>query len=443
MDERGKMGKSLNYTDAVSYILGIPKFTKKNALENTRELLKELGDIQKNFKIIHVAGTNGKGSVCTFISSLLEETGKKTGLFTSPHLEQINERFRVHLQPVSDELFLYAFHKIKQAVARMEQKGFAHPTFFEYLFGMAMVIFAEEKTEYVILETGLGGRLDATNVIEHPAAAVITSVGLDHMEYLGDTLEKIAAEKAGIIKTGVPLIFDAEKAGVNEVIKKKAEEKGIKIYPVGREAYQFHKIENKYIDFSLKVEYDSSIRIILPIPAKYQMQNAAVALKTVCVADKAQEITESVIRAAFLKAQWPGRMESVLPGIYVDGAHNEDGILALIQTVKEMKQKKFLLLFSAVKEKEHEKMIREVCAGIPFEEMVVTQMENDRAVPVLQLETEVKRYTKRPVAAIASLEEAFFYCRRRQKDAVLLCFGSLYLAGAVKEIIRRNQNDRF
>lgn len=443
MDKRREMGEILNYTDAVSYILEIPKFTKKNGLENTRQLLEELGNIQERLKIIHVAGTNGKGSVCTFISALLEEAGKKTGLFTSPHLERMNERFRVHLQPVSDELFLHAFFKVKQAVLQMEKKGFAHPTFFEYLFGMAIVIFAEEKTEYVILETGLGGRLDATNVIVHPLASVITSIGLDHMEYLGDTLEKIAAEKAGIIKTGIPLIFDAGKEEVSEIFRKKAEEKGARVYPVEENTCLFHKIKNKYIDFSLKVEYDSSIRILLPIPAKYQMKNAAVALKTVRVLDEKQEITEQMIKNAFWKVQWPGRMELVLPGVYVDGAHNEDGVLALIQTVKEMEQKKFLLLFSAVREKAYERMLEDICAQMPFEEMVVTQLENSRAVPIGQLEAEVRCHTNKPVTAIASVEEAFSYCRRKKEDAVLLCFGSLYLAGAVKEIIRRNQNDRF
>ena len=189
----------LNYTEAVEYIYNIPKFTTKNKPEHTAEFLNRLGHPERSMKIIHVAGTNGKGSVCAFLSSMLTEAGKRTALFTSPHLVKINERFQINNQMVSDEEFLSAFLKVDEVVKGMQADGLPHPTYFELLFGVAMVLFAELKAEYVVLETGLGGRLDATNTVEHPLATVITSISLDHTEILGDTIEKIAFEKAGII----------------------------------------------------------------------------------------------------------------------------------------------------------------------------------------------------------------------------------------------------
>ena len=198
----------MNYTEAVEYILNVPKFTTKNKPEHTVELLKRLGHPECGMKVIHVAGTNGKGSVCAFLSEMLTLAGKKTALFTSPHLVRINERFQINNVPISDELFLESYQKVQAAIDGMVKDGLPHATYFELLYAVAMVAFQKEKAEYVVLETGLGGRLDATNTIEHPIATVITSISLDHTEILGDTIEKIAGEKAGIIKEGVPVIYD-------------------------------------------------------------------------------------------------------------------------------------------------------------------------------------------------------------------------------------------
>lgn len=177
-------------------------------MENTVELMERLGRPERSMKIIHVAGTNGKGSVCAFLSTMLVKEGKETGLFTSPHLVKINERFQINNEPVSDEDFLAAYRRVQAVVEEMQKDGFAHPTYFELLFALAMVLFKEKRMEYVVLETGLGGRLDATNMVEKPLATVITSISLDHTEILGDTIEKIAFEKAGIIKPHVPVIYD-------------------------------------------------------------------------------------------------------------------------------------------------------------------------------------------------------------------------------------------
>ena len=214
----------MNYKQAVDYIEETPKFTTKNSLDHTKECLRRLGSPQERFRVIHVAGTNGKGSTCAFLASVLKEAGISCGLFTSPHLVEITERFQIQEEPVSREKFLEAFHKVKEMVDALVAEGIHHPTYFEMLFLMGMVIFADAGVDYVMLETGLGGRMDATTSIENPLACVITSVSLDHMQYLGNTVEEIAGEKAGIIVPGVPVIYDGNDPRTAQVIREKAKE---------------------------------------------------------------------------------------------------------------------------------------------------------------------------------------------------------------------------
>ena len=203
----------MTYQEAVAYIDETPKFTKKNSLEHTRAFLKRLGDPQENMKILHVAGTNGKGSVCSFLASMLKAAGKRTGLFTSPHLVKINERFVVDEEEIGDEEFLEAFHTVMDCVREMREEGYPHPTYFELLFLIGMKIFEKAGVEYLVLETGLGGRLDATNSIAHPLVTVITSISLDHTEILGDTIPKIAAEKGRRTRPDIKLGICGEHGG--------------------------------------------------------------------------------------------------------------------------------------------------------------------------------------------------------------------------------------
>ena len=216
----------VTYQEAETYISELPKFTKKNTLEHTQKFLSFLGNPQNGKKVIHVAGTNGKGSVCVYLDAMLRAQRKHTGLFTSPHLIRMNERIRMDGEPVSDETFTRLFLRTQQSVRRMEAEGLPHPSFFEFLFGMAMAGFEEAGVEYVILETGLGGRLDATNSISGPLTCILTSIGLDHTEILGNTLEEIAAEKAGILKPHVPVIFADTQQESSRVIEERAGELG-------------------------------------------------------------------------------------------------------------------------------------------------------------------------------------------------------------------------
>lgn len=222
----------------------------KHPPEHTRELLSRLGNPQEGIKIIHVAGTNGKGSVCAYLNAMLLAGGKKTGLFTSPHLVRINERFQINGEDVSDEQFLDAFLKVEKAAKEYEAEGEGHPSYFETLFLMGMLIFKEAGVEYLVMETGLGGRLDATNVVEKPLACIITSISRDHTEYLGDTLEAIAGEKAGIIKAGVPVIYDASQPGPASVIAAKAKEMGSPAWPMEPSFYEMKTQSREGITFT-------------------------------------------------------------------------------------------------------------------------------------------------------------------------------------------------
>ena len=218
------MAHPRDYQEAVDYIEALPRFTRKHSLAHTREFLKRLGEPGLDQTIVHVAGTNGKGSVCACLQAVLEAEEKRCGFFTSPHLIRINERIQIDRSPIDDDRFYQVFRRTLEAAESMEEEGLEHPSYFEFLFGMGMTAFAQAKTEYIILETGLGGRLDATNAPEHPALTVITSISLDHTDILGETIEEIAAEKAGIIKPGVPVIFDGGNHQAAEVIREKARE---------------------------------------------------------------------------------------------------------------------------------------------------------------------------------------------------------------------------
>ena len=234
----------VTYQEAETYISELPKFTKKNTLEHTQKFLSFLGNPQNGKKVIHVAGTNGKGSVCVYLDAMLRAQRKHTGLFTSPHLIRMNERIRMDGEPVSDETFTRLFLRTQQSVRRMEAEGLPHPSFFEFLFGMAMAGFEEAGVEYVILETGLGGRLDATNSISGPLTCILTSIGLDHTEILGNTLEEIAAEKAGILKPHVPVIFADTQQESSRVIEERAGELGCPCKKIGKSAYEILKIQD-------------------------------------------------------------------------------------------------------------------------------------------------------------------------------------------------------
>lgn len=426
----------MTYEQAVEYISNIPRFTSKNKPEHTRAFLKYLGQPQKDLKVVHVAGTNGKGSVCAYLEACLRAQGKSVGLFTSPHLVKMNERIVVNGREVSDEEFSELFNETLLKVRRMEADGLPHPTFFEFLFGMAVLSFFKNSVEYAVLETGLGGRLDATNTIEHPLVTVITSIGFDHMEILGDTLEKIAAEKAGIIKPKVPVFYAEGQEESNRVIEEKAKKLGAPCNKIGKSAYEILGIEDKHIAFSCTNAYYGDTTWSLSNIGVYQPGNAVLALEVMRELF-GEAAAPGKWRTALSQVVWPGRMEEVLPEVYVDGAHNVSAVEAFVQSTAG-RQNRNIILFSAVQDKEYEEMIRCLCQNMETDFYMITLIDDKRAAGASELWRIFKKYTDKPVMIRESLEEALSYVLEHRQGRTVYCLGSLYLAGMIKAFVRRS-----
>lgn len=427
----------MTYQEAAAYILSIPKFTKKNRPEHTKAFLKYLGNPEKKLKVIHVAGTNGKGSVCAYLDAMLRAQGKRVGMFTSPHLVKINERIVIDGKMVSDAIFLETFETVQESVRRMEEAGLPHPTFFEFLFGMAVTVFAKKEVEYAILETGLGGRLDATNSVEHPICSVITSIGYDHTELLGDTLEKIAGEKAGILKAGTPVFYAEGEKESNQIIERTAEKLGILCKKIGKNAFKILGIEEKHIAFSCANAYYGDITWRLHNTGIYQPENACLALEVMrLLFGKSGDLT--AWRDALEQVVWQGRMEEVLPEIYIDGAHNLSAIQRFAESVsakeKDMHGGK-IVLFSAVQDKDYEQMIKCLCEQVDADWYLVTQIMDKRAEDIEKLTAIFRKYTQKPVIQKEKLSDAWQYLLENQKEKRVYCLGSLYLVGMIKELI--------
>lgn len=432
----------MTYQEAVDYIEETPKFTKKNTLENTKAILRCLGNPQEKMKILHVAGTNGKGSVCSFLASILKAAGKHTGLFISPHLVEINERFVVDEEQVGDDEFLEAFHIVMDCIGQIQKEGYAHPTYFEILFLIGMVLFEKAGVEYLVMETGLGGRLDATNSVAHPVVTVITSISLDHTEYLGDTIRQIAGEKAGILKEGVPVVYDAADPIVDEVVRERAKSLHAPLFAVRPEMYKISRMTNKRIDFSLDSGYYDYIELSISSVAEYQVRNAAEAVTAIMALNDRETFTEDTIRRGIEAMRWQGRMETVLPGVVIDGAHNKAGVKEFVKTARRLeKEYSVTLLFAAVGDKDYHSMIQTISQELCLERVIVTEVGGYRSVDAQVPARLFREYGIESVEAFPDVEEAFARALEEKGDGILFCVGSLYLVGSIKRILRRMTHD--
>lgn len=442
-----------SYAEAEQFLNDVPKFTAKNPMEETRRFYSYLQDCEhgkysedKLGSVIHVAGTNGKGSVCSFLQSVCMESGYRTGMFISPHLVTTRERFCIDGSMISENLFVEAFNWLTAKLGEYHQSRPDYsPTYFERLFFMGIYVFAQAKVEITILETGLGGRLDTTNVIQKPAITVITEIGFDHMAYLGDTLEKIAGEKAGIIKYGVPVVFSDRKSETSKVICRKASECGCKCHAVSKNDYKIIEIKKKCIDFSVVSRYYDYGGFTANTTATYQAENAAVAiraceiLKKDCGFDK---IAVKSIKEGIKTMRWAGRMEEIMPGVFVDGAHNEDGIEAFVQSLEKAPQltkisgdNRCVLIFSVVKDKQYDKMIEMLCGLSMVTDFVITHIPGERGADLAELHDIFEKYAGKTVHAVHTfecIEDAVSFGMSVKGDSgAVYIVGSLYLAGMI------------
>ena len=320
------MSKTYTYKESTEYISDVPRFTKKTDPKNNRILLAKLGNPQNCCKAVHVAGTNGKGSVSKMIALMLEEAGFRTGLFISPHLIRMNERMSINGVDISDDDFASCFSEVMNAVSELLEKEpeFQHPAYFEFIFAMAAVYFSKQSVDYVVYETGLGGRLDATNIVI-PEVSVITSIGMDHMQYLGNTITEIAGEKAGIIKPEVPVVYNTGRDEADRVIENRARSKASE--------YISARLEREEGGNKSRIRklVEESFGTTQPL---YQYENASTAIEAyLIISGKKLEECEEVIRRALASFTMPGRMQFLEENIVIDGAHNEDAIEKCIASV--------------------------------------------------------------------------------------------------------------
>lgn len=424
------------YEEAVDFILNIPKFTTKNELGTTREFLTRIGDVTSTIPSIHVAGTNGKGSVSAFLRAGLNGAGYSVGMFTSPHLVDMRERFCIDGKMISKQEFLHVANFVYDEVMAMrETSGHReyHPTFFEYLFFMAVVWFKSKRPDFIVFETGLGGRLDATNTIASPAVCIITEIGLDHMEYLGDTVELIAGEKAGIIKPSVPVVYADRGESVSKVIKDRAEKLLSPSYGVTYQNIKILERTPERIDFSMLSRYDVSVEFSLNTRALYQVENAALAyegilfIKDFCDVN----IDLNLVRRGFGDMQWPGRMERIKDNLIVDGAHNEDGIRAFIESVSHDGFATRSLVYSAVSDKQIEKVCGIISDSHCFDKIYICHLESQRAADLGRIEASFGNVS---VIRAVSVKEALNLMLTDDSEVKYVA-GSLYLVGEVKALL--------
>ncbi|MFA5354704.1 MAG: folylpolyglutamate synthase/dihydrofolate synthase family protein [Thermodesulfovibrionales bacterium] len=348
----------MNYSEAIQYLYGLQKHGIKLGLDKVRQILSLLGNPHKAFLTVHVAGTNGKGSVSSMVSSILMAHGHRTGLFTSPHLLSFTERIRVNGEQITEAEVVELTGEINSAMS-LQPATLNSITFFEFVMAMASVYFQRQAADWAVMEVGMGGRLDATNVIS-PRVSVITRVGIDHKEFLGSSLREIAGEKAGIIKQGIPVITSAQEREVAEVIAERCREAAAPLFIYGRDFHGtlvssgLQGITIHYRDERLTLE-DLSI----PLAGEHQLINASVAIKTAIEA-LADTADPALIREGLLKSSWPGRLDLVRrnPDIMIDGAHNPEAAEALAQFIKRnLGDRKVILVMGVMSDKDVEGII--------------------------------------------------------------------------------------
>ena len=422
----------MEYSEIKAFLNDTPQYGETTGVERAGKLLELLGNPDKNLKIIHIAGTNGKGSVCSYIDDILKKSGYKTGLFTSPHLVTIRERIQVDGELISREDFTQYFNKVYET-ARANNLKLAY---FDFFFGAAMLYFDKCKVDYVVLETGLGGSLDATNAVHNPLCCVITTISLEHTAILGDTIKKIAEQKAGIIKQGVPVVYadDNEASGVIEDI---AHSKNSYCYGVSPQQYQIIKNFNGCIDFSLHNGYYINNCLRLATPAIYQVENVSIAI-TVCRLLKHLyhiDIKDSAIVDSAGSHIWQGRMEKLTDNIYVDGAHNPQGIQSFVNSVNGMyadSTDKAALLFSVVSDKNFEQMISILCGCKVFARIAITVTGGIRHLDKEYISAAFKRHTDIEVEVYDSAKEAVLALKN---EPMVFCTGSLYLVADIRKVL--------
>ncbi len=423
----------MSLSEALSFLESIGKFRIKLSLDRIKKLTEDFGNPQNYFPSIHVAGTNGKGSVCTFLAEILQNTGKKVGLYTSPHLIDIRERIKIGGEMIGEEDFVSLLWKIRDKIRNFPDED--SPTYFEILTCLSFLYFNKEKIDLVIFEVGLGGRFDATNVIK-PVISVITNISQDHTEYLGKRIGEIAFEKAGIIKEGVPVCFGGKSFVAWKKIKGIADERKAPAFWLYDGTYEIKRIiSSDKMGFYIKSPKED-YEVFPRLTAYFQAENLAISiLASELLRERGFEIKKEDIIKGIENAKMEGRFEIIdgKPRIIADGAHNPDAIRKLLISLKELKIHSFVLLYASMKDKDIEKVSKILFPHA--KKIVLTKVEETRGEDP---ENIIKRSKiKKNFIVVKDFHGAFEIANSLCSSSdVLLVTGSLYLIGALKKVLK-------
>ncbi len=428
----------MDYRGALEWIHSRECFGIRPGLERVRYILAELSDPHQQLKVIHIGGTNGKGSTAAFTASILREAGFKTGLYTSPYLESFTNRMAVDGQDVAEDVLVSLVEKVKPIVEEMaDASGLGPATEFEVVTTLAFLYFAQVEVDYLVLEVGLGGRLDATNVVEAPLVSVVTNVSLEHVDILGDTVGKIAFEKAGIIKKGVPVLTASRDPEVLEVLRQRATECNSSLYMVGEDVtFLQGKWDLKGQTFHYQGLKGPLADLFIPLLGEHQAVNAVTALAAVELAGV--QLPEEAIRGGLKKTYWPGRLEVLKedPVVIIDAAHNYDGMKSLSRALHEYFPKEGLVVVIGILK---DKSIREILRLLipAAEQFIITRaLHPTRAADPKAVADEARRLTSKPVVAVDDLGEALKKGRDLAAGGGILCVtGSFYTISEARRLI--------
>lgn len=434
-------GKIMDWKDAIALLHGADWKHTKIGLERMRAFMKLLGDPQDQLRFIHIAGTNGKGSSCAMTRSILSAAGFRTGLYISPHLSEFNERISIDGQEIPDEALLRLAARIRTAARKLGEE----PTDFELITALAFCWFSEQHCDFVVLEVGMGGRLDATNVIRTPEVCAVMHIGLDHTEFLGDTVEKVAAEKAGILKPGADVVLYHQLPSVMAVVRQHfqnvntaAPDASLVVTDPAKMAVRSAEAASPLggSHFDYRARRDLCIRLL----GKYQIENAMAVLDIMdCLRKRGYDIPEDAIRRGLQTACWPGRFEllSEDPVLIVDGAHNPNGAEALADSLRFcFPDQKIRFVMGVMKDKDYPAMLRIMA---PLAECFITELpDSTRALDPSALKAEIQSCFAGPVETAVSVTEAVQRAMTlaKQHGGITVCFGSLYQVAEIRRFFR-------
>lgn len=406
---------------------------KKENLNRMRLLMNKLGNPQDQLKFIHIAGTNGKGTTASFIASILSETNIRTGLFTSPHLEVINERIQINQENITDASFIQCTERVAPYVQAVEAELSETLYSFEILTAVAFVYFAEKNCDLVVLETGIGGRLDSTNVISTPEVAVVTSIGLDHMSMLGNTVEDIAKEKAGIIKPKGSVVMFHSEGSIKKVFESKAAQEDASLLMINLEDIKLISSSIKGQTFQYKTFQNLEIQMI----GEHQLSNAALAIEaTQTLQRKGYDLSDQAIKTGLKKAIWAGRMEVLLeePMVIVDGAHNEQGVTQLSKNLRSLfPGRKVTFIIGMMKDKAYMEMIDQI--SDLADHFLTISPDPWRGFDAKEVASELISRGFQAQSLEEPAEISQYIYNQAEKDEIIIVFGSLYLVGDLRKLL--------